>query len=187
MAAAPSQTPKHTNTIFLSLPKNKPTLARKSQTIAGGTKKEQTGKVTPLMQQYFKMKAKHPDAILLFRVGDFYETFAEDAVKASKALGITLTSRNNGGSDIELAGFPYHSMDVYLPRLVRSGYRVAVCEQLEKPSPEKKIVKRGVTEIVTPGVTTDEKLLDHKTNNFLAAGGRGFHRHFNRRIPRFRR
>jgi DNA mismatch repair protein MutS len=169
MAAAPSQTPKHTNTIFLSLPKNKPTLARKSQTIAGGTKKEQTGKVTPLMQQYFKMKAKHPDAILLFRVGDFYETFAEDAVKASKALGITLTSRNNGGSDIELAGFPYHSMDVYLPRLVRSGYRVAVCEQLEKPSPEKKIVKRGVTEIVTPGVTTDEKLLDHKTNNFLAA------------------
>ncbi|MBI5917224.1 MAG: DNA mismatch repair protein MutS [Bacteroidetes bacterium] len=121
------------------------------------------------MQQYFQMKAKHPDAILLFRVGDFYETFSEDAVKASKALGIVLTSRNNGGNDIELAGFPYHSMDVYLPRLVRAGYRVAICEQLEKPSPEKKIVRRGVTEVVTPGVTTDEKLLDHKSNNFLAS------------------
>ena len=121
------------------------------------------------MQQYFKMKSKHPDAILLFRVGDFYETFGEDAVKTSKALGIILTSRNNGGSDIELAGFPHHAMDMYLPRLVRSGYRVAICEQLEKPSPEKKIVRRGVTEIVTPGVTTDEKLLDHKTNNFLAS------------------
>lgn len=120
------------------------------------------------MQQYFKMKAKHPDAILLFRVGDFYETFGEDAIKASKALGIILTSRNNGGNDVELAGFPYHSLDMYMPRLIRSGYRVAVCEQLEKPSPEKKIVKRGVTEIVTPGVTTDEKLLDHKSNNYLA-------------------
>jgi DNA mismatch repair protein MutS len=126
-------------------------------------------KATPLMQQYFKMKSKHPDAILLFRVGDFYETFGEDAVKTSKALGIILTSRNNGGSDIELAGFPHHAIDMYLPRLVRSGYRVAICEQLEKPSPEKKIVRRGVTEIVTPGVTTDEKLLDHKSNNFLAS------------------
>ena len=121
------------------------------------------------MQQYFKMKAKHPDAILLFRVGDFYETFAEDAVKASKALSITLTSRNNGGSDIELAGFPYHSLNTYLPRLVRAGYRVAICEQLEKPSPEKKIVDRGVTEIVTPGVTSDENLLEHNSNNFLAS------------------
>lgn len=120
------------------------------------------------MQQYFQQKAKHPDAIMLFRVGDFYETFGEDAVKASKALGIVLTSRNNGGQDIELAGFPYHSMDMYLPRLVRAGYRVAICEQLEKPSPEKKIVRRGVTEVVTPGVTSDEKLLDHKSNNFLA-------------------
>lgn len=120
------------------------------------------------MQQYFKVKSKHPDAILLFRVGDFYETFGEDAIKASKALGIILTSRNNGGNDVELAGFPYHSLDMYMPRLIRSGYRVAVCEQLEKPSPEKKIVKRGVTEIVTPGVTTDEKLLDHKSNNYLA-------------------
>jgi len=121
------------------------------------------------MQQYFKVKTKYPDAILLFRVGDFYETFGEDAVKASQALGIILTSRNNGGSDIELAGFPHHSMDMYLPRLVRAGYRVAICEQLEKPSPKKKIVKRGVTEVVTPGVAIDDKLLDHKTNNFLAA------------------
>lgn len=102
------------------------------------------------MQQYMKVKTKHPDAILLFRVGDFYETFGEDAVAASKALGIILTSRNNGGSDIELAGFPHHSMDMYLPRLVKAGYRVAVCEQLEKPSPQKKIVRRGVTEVVTP-------------------------------------
>ena len=145
-------------------------MARKSQTIVEGQRKtENTGKVTPLMQQYFKMKAKHPDAILLFRVGDFYETFAEDAIKAAKALSITLTSRNNGGNDIELAGFPYHSINTYLPRLVRAGYRVAICEQLEKPSPEKKIVKRGVTEIVTPGVTTDENLLEHNSNNFLAA------------------
>ncbi|MEY3051175.1 MAG: hypothetical protein RLY31_960 [Bacteroidota bacterium] len=121
------------------------------------------------MEQYFQMKARHPDAILLFRVGDFYETFGEDAVTSSNVLGIVLTSRNNGGSDMELAGFPHHSLDLYLPKLVRSGYRVAICEQLEKPSPEKKIVRRGVTEIVTPGITTDEKLLDHKTNNFLAA------------------
>lgn len=121
------------------------------------------------MQQYFRVKTKHPDAILLFRVGDFYETFGEDAVKASRTLGIVLTSRNNGGSDIELAGFPYHSLDLYLPRLIQGGYRVAICEQLEKPSPQKKIVKRGVTEIVTPGVATDDKLLDHKKNNFLAS------------------
>ncbi len=121
------------------------------------------------MQQYFKVKSKHPDAILLFRVGDFYETFGEDAVTASQVLGIVQTKRNNGGSDIELAGFPYHSMDLYLPRLVRAGYRVAICEQLEKPSPQKKIVRRGVTEIVTPGVAVDDKLLDHKSNNFLAS------------------
>ncbi len=126
-------------------------------------------KSTPLMRQYFGIKAKHPDAILLFRVGDFYETFGEDAVTTSKVLGIVLTSRNNGGSDIELAGFPHHSMDLYLPRLVRAGYRVAICDQLEKPSKEKKIVKRGVTEIVTPGVTSDDKLLDHKSNNYLAS------------------
>ncbi|HFA49638.1 MAG TPA: DNA mismatch repair protein MutS [Bacteroidetes bacterium] len=121
------------------------------------------------MQQYFQLKTKHPDAILLFRVGDFYETFGEDAVKAHKALTITLTSRNNGGVDIELAGFPYHSLNTYLPRLVRAGYRVAICEQLEKPSPEKKIVKRGVTEVITPGVTVDESLLDQNSNNFLAS------------------
>lgn len=121
------------------------------------------------MQQYFQVKSKHPSAILLFRVGDFYETFGEDAIKAAQVLGIVLTSRNNGGSDIELAGFPYHSLDTYLPRLIRAGMRVAICEQLEKPSKEKKIVKRGVTEIVTPGLAIDDKLLDHKTNNFLAS------------------
>ncbi|NUQ26197.1 MAG: DNA mismatch repair protein MutS [Saprospiraceae bacterium] len=121
------------------------------------------------MEQYYKVKSKYPDAILLFRVGDFYETFGEDAVKTSKVLGIVLTSRNNGGSDVELAGFPFHALDMYLPRLVRGGYRVAICEQLEKPSPQKKIVRRGVTEVVTPGVAMDDKLLDHKTNNYLAS------------------
>jgi len=124
--------------------------------------------LTPLMGQYVAIKGKYPDAILLFRVGDFYETFGEDAVKTSRALGITLTSRNNGGSDIELAGFPYHAMDMYLPRLVRAGYRVAICEQMEKPVPGR-VVRRSVTEVITPGVTTDDALLDHNTNNFLAA------------------
>ncbi|HNM27820.1 MAG TPA: DNA mismatch repair protein MutS, partial [Saprospiraceae bacterium] len=119
------------------------------------------------MSQYFQVKAKHPDAILLFRVGDFYETFGEDAVRASRALGITLTSRNNGGSDVELAGFPHHALDMYLPRLVRAGFRVAICEQMEKPVPGK-VVRRAVTEIVTPGVTTDDALLEHHRNNFLA-------------------
>ncbi|MEM6772327.1 MAG: DNA mismatch repair protein MutS, partial [Bacteroidota bacterium] len=131
--------------------------------------KKRSNKVTPLMQQYAQVKAKHPDALLLFRVGDFYETFGEDAIKAAQTLGIIQTSRNNGGSDVELAGFPYHSLDMYLPRLVKAGYRVAICEQLEKPSKEKKIVKRGVTEIVTPGLAIDDKLLEHKTNNFLAS------------------
>lgn len=121
------------------------------------------------MNQYHQMKAKHPDAILLFRVGDFYETFGEDAIKTSQALGIVLTSRNNGGSDIELAGFPFHALDLYLPKLVKAGYRVAICEQLEKPVPGKKIVKRGITEIVTPGIKSDEKLLDFNDNNFLAS------------------
>lgn len=121
------------------------------------------------MAQYFKLKSKHPDAILLYRVGDFYETFAEDAVKISEILGIILTKRNNGGADIALAGFPYHSLDVYLPKLVRAGYRVAICEQLEKPSKEKKIVDRGVTDVVTPGVTIDDTILDRKTNNYLAS------------------
>ncbi len=119
------------------------------------------------MQQYIQVKTTYPDAVLLFRVGDFYETFGEDAVKASRALGITLTSRNNGGSDIELAGFPYHSLDLYLPRLVRAGYRVAICEQMEKPVPGR-VVRRSVTEVVTPGLTTDDSLLQHNANNFLA-------------------
>ncbi|MEO1516206.1 MAG: DNA mismatch repair protein MutS [Bacteroidota bacterium] len=121
------------------------------------------------MQQYFQQKAKYPNTILLFRVGDFYETFGEDAITASQVLGIIQTRRNNGGSDIELAGFPYHSLDMYLPRLVRSGLRVAICEQLEKPSKEKKIVRRGVVEVVTPGVAVNDKLLDHRQNNFLAS------------------
>lgn len=121
------------------------------------------------MKQYASIKSKHPDAILLFRVGDFYETFGDDAVKVADALNIVLTKRNNGGSDIPLAGFPYHSVNTYLPKLVRAGYRVAICEQLEKPSKEKKIVKRGVTDVVTPGVTVDDSILDHKNNNYLAS------------------
>ncbi len=132
-------------------------------------KSKSNTKVTPLMKQYFEVKQKHPDAILLFRVGDFYETFGEDAVKASQILGIVLTSRNNGGSDVELAGFPYHSVEVYLPKLVKAGYRVAICEQMEKPSKEKKIVRRDVTEVVTPGVTTHSNLLDSNKNNFLCS------------------
>lgn len=124
---------------------------------------------TPLMKQYFAMKAKYPDAIMLFRVGDFYETFGEDAIKASKTLGITLTKRNNGGSNVELAGFPYHSLDQYMPKLIRAGYRVAVCDQLEKPSPQKKLVRRGVTEVVTPGVALTDNVLEQKRNNYLCA------------------
>ena len=121
------------------------------------------------MTQYDELKAKYPDAILLFRVGDFYETFSTDAITTSNVLGIVLTARNNGPSKIELAGFPYHSLDTYLPKLVQAGYRVAVCDQLEKPSKLKKLVKRGVTEVVTPGVTVNDKILDHKSNNYLAA------------------
>ena len=126
-------------------------------------------KETPLMKQYNGIKAKYPDAMLLFRVGDFYETFGQDAIKAANILGITLTARNNGGSKLELAGFPHHSLNTYLPKLVRAGLRVAICDQLEAPSKEKKIVKRGVTELVTPGVTLNDQILDHKSNNFLAA------------------
>ena len=126
-------------------------------------------KLTPLMQQYFRMKQKHPDAIMLYRVGDFYETFGEDAIKTSKVLGIVLTSRNNGGNEMELAGFPFHALDNYLPKLIKNGFRVAICEQLEKPSPQNKIVKRGVTEIITPGIAMDDKLLDFKRNNYLAS------------------
>ena len=125
---------------------------------------------TPLMKQYNQFKAKHPDAILLFRVGDFYETFGDDAIKTSQVLGIVLTKRANGSAQfVDLAGFPYHSLDVYLPKLVRAGLRVAICEQLEDPKLTKTIVKRGVTELVTPGVSINDKVLEQKENNFLAA------------------
>ncbi len=125
---------------------------------------------TPLMKQYYEIKDKHPDAILLFRVGDFYETFSDDAVKASEILGITLTKRANGSaSSVELAGFPHHALDTYLPKLVRAGQRVAICDQLEDPKLTKKLVKRGITELVTPGVSINDNVLNHKENNFLAA------------------
>jgi DNA mismatch repair protein MutS len=128
-----------------------------------------TSKETPLMKQYNQIKARHPQALLLFRVGDFYETFGEDAIIAAKVLGIVLTNRNNGGSKLELAGFPHHSLDTYLPKLVRAGYRVAICDQLEDPKATKKIVKRGVTELVTPGVSFNDQVLESKKNNFLCS------------------
>ncbi|HNW67435.1 MAG TPA: DNA mismatch repair protein MutS [Bacteroidales bacterium] len=125
---------------------------------------------TPLMKQYNQFKSKYPDAILLFRVGDFYETFGEDAIKTSQILGIVLTKRANGSAAyIELAGFPHHAVDAYLPKLVRAGYRVAICEQLEDPKLAKTIVKRGITELVTPGIATNDKILEQKENNFLGA------------------
>lgn len=124
---------------------------------------------TPLMRQYNQIKAKHPSALLLFRIGDFYETFGEDAIKASKILGIVLTSRRNGSSHTELAGFPHHSLDTYLPKLIRAGERVAICDQLEDPKLVKGIVKRGVTELVTPGVSFNDQVLEQKKNNFLCA------------------
>lgn len=126
-------------------------------------------KVTPLMKQYNTIKTKYPDALLLFRVGDFYETFGKDAVKASKILGIILTHRNNGGDRTELAGFPHHSLNTYLPKLVKAGQRVAICDQLEDPKMTKTIVKRGVTELVTPGVAMNDDILNAKSNNFLCA------------------
>jgi DNA mismatch repair protein MutS len=133
-------------------------------------KEEKTAAETPLMKQYNQIKAKHPQALLLFRVGDFYETFGEDAIKASKILGIILTKRGAGSSsEIELAGFPHHSLDSYLPKLVRAGQRVAICDQLEDPKLTKTIVKRGVTELVTPGVSFNDQVLDQKKNNFLCA------------------
>ncbi|MFN5842158.1 MAG: DNA mismatch repair protein MutS, partial [Bacteroidota bacterium] len=133
-------------------------------------KKDKREKETPLMAQYNSIKAKYPDAILLFRVGDFYETFGEDAIKASAVLGIVLTKRANGAAaTVELAGFPHHALDTYLPKLVRAGYRVAICDQLEDPKLAKTIVKRGVSELVTPGVTDNERILDNKRNNFLAS------------------
>ena len=127
--------------------------------------------LTPMMRQFFSLKEKHPDALLLFRCGDFYETYCEDAVEASKILGITLTKRNNSsdGSDTEMAGFPYHALDTYLPKLVRAGRRVAICDQLEDPKQTKKLVKRGITELVTPGIAMGDNMLSYKENNFLAA------------------
>ena len=136
----------------------------------GAAKSTSAETETPLMKQYNTIKAKYPDALLLFRVGDFYETFGSDAVKAAGILGIVLTKRANGyASFIELAGFPHHSLDTYLPKLVRAGQRVAICDQLEDPKMTKTIVKRGVTELVTPGVSYSDKILDYKTNNFLAS------------------
>ncbi len=142
------------------------------------------------MKQYAGIKAKHPDAILLFRVGDFYETFGEDAIKTAEILGITLTRRANGSATfVELAGFPYHALDTYLPRLVRAGQRVAICEQLEDPKMTKTIVKRGITELVTPGIALNENVLEHRENNFLACihldkttGRHGISGYFNRGI-----
>ncbi len=127
--------------------------------------------VTPMMQQFLNLKAKHPDALLLFRCGDFYETYSDDAVVASQILGITLTKRSNGGSQGEtpMAGFPYHALDTYLPKLIRAGKRVAICDQLEDPKLTKKLVKRGITELVTPGIAMSDNVLNYKENNFLAA------------------
>lgn len=130
--------------------------------------KENSG-LTPMMKQFFAVKAQHPEALLLFRCGDFYETYGDDALTASKILGIVLTRRSNSAPDsVPMAGFPYHSIDTYLPRLVRAGYKVAVCDQLEDPKLTKNIVKRGITEVVTPGVAFNEQLLDQKENNFIA-------------------
>lgn len=141
-------------------------MAKKATSAKEGKATEET----PLMKQYNTIKAKYPDALLLFRVGDFYETFGSDAIKAANILGIVLTKRANGyASFIELAGFPHHSLDTYLPKLVRAGQRVAICDQLEDPKMTKTIVKRGVTELVTPGVSYNDKVLDHKNNNFLAS------------------
>ena len=126
--------------------------------------------MTPMMKQFFDLKAKHPDAIMLFRCGDFYETYSEDAVAASEILGITLTKRANGqNKTIEMAGFPHHALDTYLPKLIRAGRRVAICDQLEDPKTTKKLVKRGITELVTPGVAIGDNILSYKENNFLAA------------------
>ena len=127
--------------------------------------------LTPMMEQFMNLKAKHPDALLLFRCGDFYETYQEDAVTAAGVLGITLTHRNNKGKtqDVEMAGFPHHALDSYLPKLVRAGYRIAICDQLEDPKLAKKLVKRGITELVTPGVAMTDNVLTSKENNFLAA------------------
>ena len=128
--------------------------------------------LTPMMKQFTEFKAKHPDAVLLFRCGDFYETYSTDAVIASEILGITLTKRSNGkgaAATLEMAGFPFHALDTYLPKLIRAGRRVAICDQLEDPKLAKKLVKRGITELVTPGVSINDNVLNYKENNFLAA------------------
>ena len=140
--------------------------------------------LTPMMKQFFSLKAKHPEALMLFRCGDFYETYCEDAVTASRILGITLTRRNNGGQagSMEMAGFPHHALDTYLPKLIRAGKRVAICDQLEDPKKKReqlkgkkgltemdKMVKRGITELVTPGVAMGDNVLNYRENNFLAA------------------
>ena len=148
-------------------PRAKKNIVENPKPAASGEKKYVE---TPLMKQYYEIKAVHPDAILLFRVGDFYETFGEDAIKASGILGITLTRRANGAASyVELAGFPYHVLDTYMPKLVRAGERVAICEQLEDPKLTKKLVKRGVIEMVTPGVVMGENLIAGKENTFLAS------------------
>src|SRR5690606_11884947 len=144
--------------IILAFLKNLPILSAKT-----------AQKTTPLMKQYNAIKAKYPDALLLFRVGDFYETFGEDAIRTAKILNIVLTNRNNGSERTELAGFPHHSLNSYLPKLVKAGERVAICDQLEDPKQTKKIVKRGVTELVTPGVALNDEVLQSKSNNFLCA------------------
>ena len=126
--------------------------------------------LTPMMKQFLDLKAKHPDAVMLFRCGDFYETYSTDAIVASEILGITLTKRANGkGKTVEMAGFPHHALDTYLPKLIRAGKRVAICDQLEDPKLTKKLVKRGITELVTPGVSINDNVLNYKENNFLAA------------------
>ena len=126
--------------------------------------------LTPMMKQFLDLKAKHPDAVMLFRCGDFYETYSTDAIVAAEILGITLTKRANGkGKTIEMAGFPHHALDTYLPKLIRAGKRVAICDQLEDPKLTKKLVKRGITELVTPGVSINDNVLNYRENNFLAA------------------
>ena len=126
--------------------------------------------LTPMMKQFLDLKAKHPDAVMLFRCGDFYETYSTDAIIAAEILGITLTKRANGkGKTVEMAGFPHHALDTYLPKLIRAGKRVAICDQLEDPKTTKKLVKRGITELVTPGVSINDNVLNYKENNFLAA------------------
>ena len=128
-----------------------------------------------MMKQFFAVKAQHPEALLLVRCGDFYETYGDDALTASKVLGIVLTKRSNAAPDsIPMAGFPHHSLETYLPRLVRAGYKVAVCDQLEDPKLTKKIVKRGITELVTPGIAFRDQLLEQKEHNFIA--GLTFHK-----------